>query len=265
MHTSLLQVKAIRKSYSFHKGWFKSQKVDAIKSVSFELEKGQTLAVVGETGSGKSTLAHLLSGQKEPDSGQILLHGQNLAEVDMQQRSKGIRLIPQKPSESLNPRCRIGDQIMAPLLQYNLLSPKAARQKMLLTLKDVGLLEEHADYYPNMLSSSQRLRIALARALIVDPEVLVFDQTLSAVDITMRAQLLNLLSKLQESRGMAYIIIGHQISMLRHLADEVLVMQQGSVIEQISTDMLFTFDAPQHAHTQRLMQAYKELTQGWQS
>lgn len=265
MQTPLLQVKAIRKSYSFHKGWFKSQVIQAVKSVSFELNRGQTLAVVGETGSGKSTLAHLLAGEKELDSGEILLHGQDLAEVDMQQRSMGIRLIPQKPSLSLNPRQRLGRQIMAPLQQYGMLDGKASRQKMLATLKDVGLLEEHADYYPNMLSSSQRLRVALARALIVDPEVLVFDQTLSAVDITMRAQLLDLLKELQDSRGMAYIIIGHQISMLRHLADEVLVMQHGRVIEQIRADMLFTFDSPKHAYTRRLMQSYKELTQGWLS
>ena len=265
MPPQLLQVKALQKSYSSHKGWFKSQVTQAVKSVSFELNRGETLAVVGETGSGKSTLAHLLAGEKELDSGQILLHGQDLAEVDMQQRSIGIRLIPQKPSLSLNPRLRVGNQIMAPLLQYTMLNEKAGRKKMYATLKDVGLLEEHADHYPNMLSSSQRLRVALARALIVDPEVLVFDQTLSAVDITMRAQLLNLLRELQDSRGMAYIIIGHQLSMLRHLADEVLVMYQGQVIEQISADMLFTFDSPKHNYTRRLMQAYKELTQGWTS
>lgn len=262
MHTPLLQVKAIRKSYVSNNGWFRNSVIEAVKSVSFELEKGQTLGVVGETGSGKSTLAHLLAGEKEIDSGAILFHGQDLAEVENKQRAMAIRLIPQKPSLSLNPRTRVGEQIIAPLLQYNILDHQQGRQKMLSTLRDIGLLEEHADYYPNMLSSSQRLRVALARALIVDPEVLVFDQTLSAVDITMRAQLLTLLSRLQESRGMAYVVIGHQISMLRHLADHVMVMQHGNVIEQLQADMLFTFDSPKHSYTRRLMQAYQELTQG---
>ena len=265
MQTPLLQAKGISKKYASHKGWFEREVIHAVKSVSFELNRGQTIAVVGETGSGKSTLAQLLSGDKVPDEGDILLHGQSLAQADLQQRSMDIRLIPQRPSESLNPRLRVGIQLMAPLVQNRVLSEPLRKEKMLATLKDVGLLVEHADYYPYMLSSNQRLRIALARALIVDPEVLVLDQTLSAIDVTMRAQLINLLSELQQSRGMAYVIIGHQLSMIRHLADEVLVMQQGEVIEQISAETLFTFEAPQHNYTRRLLQAFKELTLGWSS
>ncbi|MCM2680037.1 ATP-binding cassette domain-containing protein [Echinimonas agarilytica] len=260
MQTPLLQVKHISKTYKLNKGWFKRESVEAVKGVSFELNRAHTVAVVGEAGSGKSTLAHLLAGELELTSGEILLHGQNLATTERQQRCMDIRLIPQKPSQSLNPRQRVGDQVIAPLTMYRTLSQELRQQKLISTLRDVGLLTEHAEYYPNMLSSSQRLRVALARALIVDPEVLVFDQTLSAMDVTMRAQLVNLLSSLQQSRGMAYIIIGHQLSMIRHLASEVLVMQHGEVIERTTVATLFS--EPQTDYTQRLMHAYKELTQG---
>ena len=262
MNLPLLQVKEIQKTYVNQNGWLRREIIQALKPSSFELEQGKTLAVVGETGSGKSTLAHLLAGGKMPDQGEILWRGQNIYDLPPNQRAKVIRLIPQKPSQSLNPRVRVGDQIIAPLLHYGMCDEIKAGRKMLKTLRDVGLLEERADYYPNMLSNSQRLKVALARALIVDPEILVFDQTLTSVEITMRAQLLNLLNKLKRSRGMSYVVIGHQISMLRHLADDVLVMQEGQILEKISASQLFTFDTPKHAYTTRLMEAYKELTQG---
>ncbi|MBD1390316.1 ATP-binding cassette domain-containing protein [Neiella sp. HB171785] len=260
MQTPLLQVKHISKTYHNSKGWFRHETVEAIKSVSFDLKRAHTLAVIGEAGSGKSTLARILAGEMSPSSGDILLHGQNLNDTNQRQRCMDIRMIPQRPSLSLNPRLRVGMQILAPLVQHRSLTPSLRQQKLYATMRDVGLLEEHADYYPNMLSASQRLRVTLARAMIVDPEVLVFDQTLSAMDITMRAQLINLLTMLQQSRGMAYIMIGHQLSMIRHLADDVMVMQQGEVIEFRPTDEIF--ESPASEYTQRLIYAYNELVQG---
>lgn len=258
MPTPLLQVRHISKTYTNPKGWFRREHVQAIKSLSFDLHRAHTLAVIGEAGSGKSTLAHLLAGELEPSSGDILLHGQNLNDTNKRQRCMDIRMIPQMPSLSLNPRLRIGDQILAPLVQHRSITTSLRKQKLYATMRDVGLLEEHANYYPSMLSASQRLRVTLARAMIVDPEVLVFDQTLSAMDITMRAQLINLLTQLQQSRGMAYVMIGHQLSMIRHLADHVMVMQHGEVIEFNHTDTLF--QAPESDYTKRMVYAYNELT-----
>ncbi|MBW8190378.1 ATP-binding cassette domain-containing protein [Neiella marina] len=260
MQTPLLQVKHISKTYMNPKGWFRREHVRAIKSLSFELKRAHTLAVIGEAGSGKSTLAHLLAGEMEPSSGDILLHGQSLNDTNKRQRCMDIRLIPQMPSLSLNPRQRVSTQILAPLVQHRSITHALRQQKLYGTMRDVGLLEEHANYYPNMLSASQRLRVTLARAMIVDPEVLVFDQTLSAMDITMRAQLINLLTKLQQSRGMAYVMIGHQLSMIRHLADHVMVMQHGEVIEFDQTNNVFK--APASDYTKRMVYAYNELTQG---
>ena len=260
MRAPLLQVRHISKHYENSRGWLKKEVVHALKMVSFELHQATTIAVVGENGSGKSTLAHLLVGEIPPSSGEIILNGEDITTCNQIKRCMDIRLIPQNPSAALNPRQRVGKQILAPLSQYSALSEALRLQKLFSTMKDVGLLEEHADYYPNMLSASQRLRVTLARAMIVDPQILVFDQTLSAMDVTMRAQLVNLLTKLQQSRGVAYVMIAHQLSLLRHLADEVIVMQEGQVVEQAPTQRIF--ESPSKDYTKRLMYAYKELTEG---
>jgi len=234
--------------------------VKALDGVSFSLQAGRTLAVVGESGCGKSTLARVLTMIEPPSAGQLLYRGQDVSRADpalARLRRRKIQIIFQNPYASLNPRKRIGDILEEPLLINTDLDARARRARGLAMMERVGLRPEHYGRYPHMFSGGQRQRIAIARGLMLDPEILVADEAVSALDVSVRAQVLNLMQDLQRDLGLSYVFISHDLSVIEHLADEVLVMYLGRVVEQGTKDAIF--ERPLHPYTQALLSATPRL------
>ena len=250
----LLRVENIGKSF-MEQGWlFQRHQVTAIESVSFSLNAGETLALVGEAGSGKSTLAKILAGVVTPSHGEILVDGAAIPHDDYEQRCKLIRMIFQDPNTSLNPRLRIGRILEAPLMLNTDMSPEERAHKVQETLRLVGLLPEHALFYPQMISTGQKQRVSLARALIMNPKIIVADESFSNLDLSVRSQIINLLLKLQAELGIAYVIVANDLGLVRHVSDKVIIMHQGKMVEAGATQEVFA--NPQEAITKRLIQSY---------
>lgn len=251
---SILSAKNLTKRYDLKNHSIgKSATLEAIKSISFELESGKTLAIVGESGSGKSTLARQIIGIESPTEGKIYFNGElqnNRNKKQRKKRFKNIRMIFQNPYDSLNPQTRIGDMLDEVLQINTKLSPKQRKRKIADTLVKVGLLTEHQYRYPHMFSGGQRQRIAIARAIILDPQIVIADEPLSALDVSIQAQILNLLQELQEEMGISYLFISHDLNVVEHIADDVLVMFRGEVVEYGSVNQIF--DSPAHPYTQTL-------------
>ncbi len=250
----LLRVIDIGKRFTERRGLFRKETVCALAHVSFSLNPGETLALVGEAGSGKSTLAKILAGVVAPTEGEIQIDGHLLPPDDYEQRCKQIRMIFQDPNSSLNPRLRIGRILEAPLMLNTDMTPEERAHKVQETLRMVGLLPDHALFYPQMISSGQKQRVALARALIMSPRIIVADETFSMLDLSVRSQIINLLLKLQEELGIAYVIVANDLGLVRHISDKVIVMHQGRVVETGTTQSVFA--NPQHEVTKRLIQSY---------
>ena len=250
----VLKVQSLNKSFSTRQGLIKRHSLQVLKDISFSLAPAQTLAIIGETGSGKSTLAKVLAGADIADSGQILLNGKTIEDDGNRESDcRTIRLIFQDPTRSLNPGLRIGD-MLDDCLQFNTeLTAKQRYKKIRITLSRVGLLAEHIDYYPHMFSGGQLQRVALARALILDPKVLVLDEALSSLDPSVRAQTVNLLLELQAATGLAYVLITHHLSLVRHMSDEILVLNRGKAVEYGETEQVFT--KPKSKTMQKLLSA----------
>lgn len=236
----LLAVKGLCKTYINPTGFFKRQEVVAVKDVSFTLGQAETLAIVGETGSGKSTLARLLAGVIEPTDGELKIRGCKLDKNNTVLSCRSIRMIFQDPETSLNPRSSVGQILDAPLQLNTDMTHEERRDKIFETLRLVGLLPEYASFYPPMLSSGQKQRIALARALILNPKIIIADDTLSTLDISLRSQMINLMLDLQKSIGISYIIVTHNMGLVRHISDKLIVMHNGECIEQGNTETLFS-------------------------
>ncbi|MDB5585473.1 MAG: dipeptide transporter ATP-binding protein [Devosia sp.] len=256
MSTPVLQVKDLKRDYHGSGGLFRPAKiVHAVKGVNFTLEKGRTLAVVGESGCGKSTLARMITLIDQPTSGEILIDGKPVDAthgVTREMRQK-VQIVFQNPYGSLNPRQKIGDVLAEPLL-LNTQMPKSERQdRARAMLAKVGLAPEHFNRYPHMFSGGQRQRIAIARALMLNPSFLVLDEPVSALDLSVQAQILNLLKDLQDEFGLTYVFISHDLSVVRYIADEVMVMYYGDVVEHGSRDAVF--GDPQHTYTRSLFAA----------
>lgn len=251
MSTPLFSALNITKCYKDKSHWFKKEKDVTVGPLSFHLYEGETLAVVGEAGSGKSTIARILSGAESPDSGQLFHNIESIDWNDNKFFSENIRLIFQDAQKSLNPTVPIGEQLEQPLLFNTDLNRKQRYEKIHDALRMVGLLPEHAEYYPHMFSGGQAQRIGIARALILDPKVIIIDEALAPLDPSLRAQVINLLLKLQEERKLTYILISHQISLIRYLSDRILVLDQGDIVEQ--GDIETVFNNPEHAKTQKLL------------
>ncbi|MBH0055530.1 ABC transporter ATP-binding protein [Pseudoalteromonas sp. SWXJZ94C] len=248
----LLKVQALSKTFNVRAGLFSRKKFEVLKNISFSVGKGESIAVIGETGSGKSTLAKLLSGADSADSGQILLEN-NIIENNgvRDNQCRHIRMIFQDSGASLNPGLTIGDMLDDCLL-YNTDFEKLERiEKINTTLSKVGLLIDHQHYYPHMFSVGQLQRVALARALILDPKVVVLDEAVSSLDPSIRAQIVNLLLKLQRDTGLTYVMITHHLSLVRHISDQVIVLDKGEVVEYGPTESVF--QNPQSKVTQRLL------------
>ena len=253
----VLQAKGLTRDYAVKRGVFTKQAfVHALADVSFDLESGKTLAVVGESGSGKSTLARLITMIETPTAGALTINGVDLSTASAADRKalrREVQIVFQNPYGSLNPRQTIGDALEEPLIVNTSLS-RADRQKAVAEMmRRVGLRPEFADRYPHMFSGGQRQRIAIARALMLRPKILVLDEPVSALDVSIRAQVLNLLAELQQEFGLAYLFISHDLSVVRHIADRVMVIYLGHAVEVASRDVLFA--NPQHPYTRALLSA----------
>lgn len=255
--TEVLNAQGLTRHYQVSRGLFRENAVlKAVDVASFTLERGKTLAVVGESGCGKSTLARLVTMIEQPNSGSLNILGQEVVGADAQTlralRSK-VQIVFQNPYGSLNPRQKIGAVLEEPLLVNTPLTASERQDKARTMLESVGLRPEHYDRYPHMFSGGQRQRIAIARALMLDPEILVLDEPVSALDISIQAQVLNLLADLQERLHLAYLFISHDLSVVKHIADDVMIMYLGRVVEQGPRDVVFS--DPKHPYTKALLSA----------
>ncbi len=233
-----------------------TQVVQAVDGVSFSLRRGKTLAIVGESGCGKSTLARLLARLIEPTSGSVLLNGENVSTASSKQLLKmrrDIQVVFQDPYACLNPRHSIGQSIGTPIRIQKTLSRSEEKHRVFELLELVGLSQEHYNRFPHEFSGGQRQRAGIARALALQPKVIIADEPVSALDVSIQAQILNLLEKLQADLGLSYVFIAHDLSVVRHIADEVAVMYLGKIVETGSPEAVY--GAPSHPYTKALMSA----------
>ena len=253
----MLEVRDMKRDYHIPGGFLKQSKtVHAVKGVSFKLETGKTLAIVGESGCGKSTLARMLTFIDEPTSGELFIDGEKMdtrpghLTADMRQK---VQIVFQNPYGSLNPRQKIGDVLGESLLINTKMSAAERREKATDMLVRVGLGPEHYNRYPHMFSGGQRQRIAIARALMLNPKLLVLDEPVSALDLSVQAQVLNLLADLQDEFGLTYVFISHDLSVVKYIANEVMVMYFGEAVEYGTRDEVFS--DPKHSYTRTLFAA----------
>ena len=248
---------SLTRHYQVSRGAFaKPATLKALDGASFSLARGKTLAVVGESGCGKSTLARLVTMIEEPTSGSLVIDGQEIAGASaatLRALRPKVQIVFQNPYGSLNPRQKIGHALEEPLLVNTPMTAAERSEKARAMMASVGLRPEHYDRYPHMFSGGQRQRIAIARALMLDPDVLVLDEPVSALDVSIQAQVLNLLADLQERHNLAYLFISHDLSVVRHIADEVMVMYLGRAVEQGPREAIF--GNPQHPYTKALLSA----------
>ncbi|MFK8080170.1 MAG: ABC transporter ATP-binding protein [Granulosicoccus sp.] len=257
----LISASNLSRYYEVPGGLFgKRASVKALRDASFELSAGKTLAVVGESGCGKSTLARVVTMIESPSSGALNLDGHEISAdntLDVDQRAKlraSVQIVFQDPFGSLNPRQTIGRILEEPLLINRPDIPSPQREaKAREMLGFTGLRPEHYERYPHMFSGGQRQRIAVARALMLNPRVLVLDEPVSALDLSIQSQILNLLVDLQDRFNLAYLFISHDLSVVRHMADDVMVMYLGRVVESGTAEAVFS--SPQHPYTQALLSA----------
>ncbi|HHP6892803.1 TPA: ABC transporter ATP-binding protein [Acinetobacter baumannii] len=253
----ILEVKDLKKSFYSRKGLFGKEEFQAVKGVSFKLAKGKTLGLVGESGSGKKTVGLLLMRLHQASGGQALIEGKDilsLTEKEFAKYQRKIQIIFQNPYASLNPRFTIGQILLEPMQIHGIGKDDAERKQIALGLLERVNLPEQAYYrYPHEFSGGQRQRIAIARCLTLKPEILICDESVSALDVSVQAQVLNLLQDLQDEFGLSYIFISHDLSVVKYISDQVMVMNHGEVVEIANSDELYAH--PQHDYTKRLLQA----------
>ena len=258
----VLEVRALAKSFYLRQGLFGKREFKAVQGVNFQLRRGHTLGVVGESGSGKTTMGLTLLRLHEPTAGEVIFDGQNLLALGQRERQlmrRRIQIVFQNPYASLNPRFTIGQTLIEPMTIHGIGADAAEREaRARALLVKVGLGPETFGKYPHEFSGGQRQRVAIARCLTLKPEVLVLDEAVSALDVSVQAQVLNLLRDLQDELGLSYVFISHDLAVVRFISDEVLVMKDGQVVEQASAAQILA--APQQDYTRRLLSA---VPRGW--
>lgn len=230
--------------------------VHAVDGVSFSISRGKTLGLVGESGSGKTTIGRTIARLYKPTSGQIFFDNQDLATLEgepLRQMRRRVQMIFQDPYASLNPRFTIGSLIAEPMHIYQIGSRQEIRDRTAELLRVVGLRPEYIDRYPHEFSGGQRQRIAVARALSINPEFMIADEPVSALDVSIRAQILNLLQRLQQQLHLTYLFVSHDLSVIRHMTDRIAVMYLGKIVELANRDELY--DTPKHPYTRALLSA----------
>ena len=260
MSENILEVRDLVKHYPVTQGVvFKKTvgQVKAVDGVSFGLRAGETLGVVGESGCGKSTLARVLMNLEKPTEGSVVYKGQDISTLSggaLRRLRRQIQLVMQDPYTSLNPRMTVGDLLGEPFEIHPEVAPKGSRRAKVRELLDlVGLNPEHINRYPHQFSGGQRQRIGIARALALRPEIIVCDEPVSALDVSIQAQVMNLLEQLQGEFGLSYVFIAHDLSVVRHLSDRVAVMYLGKIVEIGTEDEIY--ERPTHPYTQALLSA----------
>lgn len=253
----VLEAENLQRHYQVARGWLKpTETLRAVAGASFTLSAGRTLAVVGESGCGKSTLARLMAMIEPPTAGKLRIDGEDVDPASVEQRRRlrsRVQMVFQDPYGSLNPRKQVGRILEEPLEINTDLERKQRQEAARMMMAKVGLRPEHYGRYPHMFSGGQRQRIAIARALMLHPKVVIADEPVSALDVSIRAQVLNLLMDLQAEYNLAYLFISHDLSVVRHIADEVMVMYLGRPVEQGTKEAIFA--RPAHPYTQALLAA----------
>jgi peptide/nickel transport system ATP-binding protein len=258
MNAPLLELKNVSKRYALpREHLFKpAPQVQALRDVSVALMAGKSLGIVGESGSGKSTLARMAMALEKPSGGQVLFQGRDLNALstsNLRQARAGFQMVFQDPYGSLNPRLPIWRTVAEPLAALQNANRVEQKERAAEVLQAVGLGADMLDHFPHEFSGGQRQRIAIARALITRPALIVADEPVSALDVSVQAQVLNLMMDLQAQFNVTYLLISHDLAVVRHVCEEVAVMQAGQIVERAATDELFA--QPQHAYTQELLQA----------
>ena len=259
MSEALLEVRNLVKHFPVGGGFLSRSEgvVRAIEGISFTLHRGETLGLVGESGCGKTTTGRCILRLERPTSGQILFEGTDLAtksEQQLREMRRHMQVIFQDPYSSLNPRMTIGQIIAEPLKVHRLIASKSGRtDRVRELLTQVGLLPQHADRYPHQLSGGQRQRVGIARALAMEPSLIICDEPVSALDVSIQAQIINLLEELQAKLGLTYLFIAHDLSVVRHISDRVVVMYLGKIVEVADRQALY--EAPVHPYTRALLSA----------
>ncbi len=256
----VMQATALQRHYEVSGGFLRKPRLlKAVAGLDFEVAPGKTLAIVGESGCGKSTLARMVAMIEEPTTGTLMLDGKPVVREAWADLRQSVQIVFQDPYGSLNPRQRIGTILMEPLVINRKSMGKSEREiKAREMLRLVGLRPEHFDRYPHMFSGGQRQRIAVARALMLDPKVLVLDEPVSALDLSIQSAILNLMLELQDRLQLAYLFISHDLSVVRHVADEVIVMYLGRAVEKAPKEALFL--APRHPYTVALLSLRRRRT-----
>jgi len=255
---ALLEVQDLKKHFPLYKGVFSrvSGQVYAVDGVSFHIDRGETLGLVGESGCGKSTVGRTLLKLLEPTEGRIIVRGEDITDADaagMLPYRRQMQMIYQDPYASLNPRMSAGEIVGEPLIIHRAANPKERRERVLHLFERVGLRPELADSYPHEFSGGQRQRIGIARALALSPELIVSDEPVSALDVSIQAQIINLLMDLQDEFKLSYLFVAHDLAVVEHISDRVAVMYLGRIVE--TTGKTSLFETPLHPYTEALLSA----------
>ena len=251
----LIQVKNLKQYFDINMGWFKNKPLKAVDDVSFNINKGETLGLVGESGCGKTTVGRTILHLYKPTSGEVIYNGNSIkTKADIKKFREKATMVFQDPYSSLNPRMTVSDIIGEPLDVHKLYENKKEREEKILELMDhVGLNSEHAARYAHEFSGGQRQRIGIARSLAVNPDFIVCDEPVSALDVSIQAQVINMFDELQEKLGLTYLFIAHDLLVVRHISDRIAVMYIGKMVELAYAETIYT--RPLHPYSQSLLSA----------
>ena len=255
MNQPLLEVKDLKQHFNINMGLFKSKPLKAVDGVSFSIRKGETLGLVGESGCGKTTVGRTILHLYKPTAGEIWYNGKKIVtDADVHEFRKKATMVFQDPYSSLNPRMTVADIIGEPLDVHHLYSNQAERRERILELMNhVGLNSEHASRYAHEFSGGQRQRIGIARALAVNPDFIICDEPVSALDVSIQAQVINMFDELQEKLGLTYLFIAHDLLVVRHISDRIAVMYLGKMVELADADEIY--NRPMHPYSKSLLSA----------